>query len=64
MFPNYTMRERVADGCIHVIGVAASLVALTALLVIGVKSQTTLWVVSLAIYGAGARRHVQLLRRL
>ena len=45
------MRERVADGCIHVIGIAASLVALTVLLVIGVKSQTTLWVVSLAIYG-------------
>ncbi len=52
MFPNYTMRERVADGCIHVIGVAASLIALTALLVIGVESQVTLWVVSLAIYGA------------
>ncbi len=37
MFPNYTIRERVADGCIHVIGVTASLVALTALLVIGVQ---------------------------
>jgi hemolysin III len=52
VFPNYTMCERVADGCIHVIGIAASLVALTVLLVIGVKSQITLWVVSLAIYGA------------
>ena len=40
-----------ADGCIHVLGVTASLVALTALLIIGVKSQTLLWVVSLAIYG-------------
>ena len=51
MFPNYTVRERVADGCIHVIGITASLVALTVLLVIGVQSQMTLWVVSLAIYG-------------
>ena len=51
MFPDYTIRERVADGCIHIIGVATSLVALTALLVIGVQSKTTLWVVSLTIYG-------------
>jgi hemolysin III len=51
VFPDYTIRERVADGCIHIIGVTASLVALTALLVIGVQSKTTLWVVSLTIYG-------------
>jgi hemolysin III len=47
----YTARERVADACVHVIGVSASLVALTALLVVGVKSETALWVVSLTIYG-------------
>ena len=51
LFPEYTIRERIADGCIHVIGVTASLVALTALLVIGVESQTLLWGVGLAIYG-------------
>jgi hemolysin III len=51
VFPRYTMRERVADGCIHVIGVTASLVALTVLLVVGVETQATLWLVSLAIYG-------------
>lgn len=51
MFPQYTLRERVADGCVHIVGVTASLVALTALLVIGVKSQVTLWAASLAIYG-------------
>jgi hemolysin III len=51
MFPQYTMRERVADGCIHVIGVTASLVALTVLLIVGVETQATLWIVSLAIYG-------------
>ena len=50
-FPNYTIRERVADGCIHVLGVSASLVGLTALLVIGIRSQTLPWVVSLTIYG-------------
>ena len=50
-FPSYTLRERVADGCIHIVGVTASLVALTALLIIGVKSQTMLWAISLSIYG-------------
>src|SRR5262245_7248654 len=49
--PQYTLRERIADGCIHVIGVTASLVALTALLILGVQVQATLWVVSLSIYG-------------
>jgi hemolysin III len=51
VFPNYSLGERVADGCIHAVGIAASLIALGALLVIGVQSQMTLWVVSLAIYG-------------
>ena len=51
LIPDYTIRERMADGCIHVVGVTASLVALTALLIIGVQSQTLLWGVSLTIYG-------------
>jgi hemolysin III len=51
VFPRYTVRERVVDGCIHVIGVTASLVALTALLIIGVKAETTLWIVALLVYG-------------
>jgi hemolysin III len=51
LFPQYTIRERIADGCIHVIGVTASLVALTALLVIGVQSEILSWGVSLIIYG-------------
>ncbi|MCJ7788324.1 MAG: hemolysin III family protein [Methyloceanibacter sp.] len=51
MFPQYTDRERVADGCIHVIGVTASLVALTALLIVSVKAQAMLWVVALLVYG-------------
>ncbi|MGB0058088.1 MAG: hemolysin III family protein [Methyloceanibacter sp.] len=51
MFPQYTVRERIADGCIHVVGVTASVVALTALLILGVQAQATLWIVSLSIYG-------------
>jgi hemolysin III len=51
VFPQYSIGERIADGCIHIIGVTASLIALTALLVIGVQSQMLLWGVSLAIYG-------------
>jgi hemolysin III len=49
--PSYTLRERIADGCIHITGVTASLVALGALLTIGAQSQTALWTVSLTIYG-------------
>lgn len=51
VFPRYTKRERVADGCIHAVGVTGSLVALAALLFIGAKAEATLWVVALAIYG-------------
>jgi hemolysin III len=51
MFPQYTLLERIADGCIHVVGVAASLVALTVLLIMGVQAQATLWIVAVSIYG-------------
>ena len=51
MFPQYTLGERIADGCVHIIGVTASLIALTALLIIGAQSQVLLWGVSLTIYG-------------
>ena len=51
MFPQYTLLERIADGCIHVIGVTASLVALTVLLIMGVQAQATLWIVAVSIYG-------------
>jgi hemolysin III len=50
-FPRYTLGERVADGCLHAVGVTASLVALTVLVVIGIESDVALWVVSLTIYG-------------
>jgi hemolysin III len=50
-FPQYTFGERVADGTLHVIGVAASVIALVALLVIGIRNETALMVAGLAIYG-------------
>lgn len=46
-----SMKERIADGAVHIVGVAASLVALGALLAIGVQSRTALWAVALGIYG-------------
>jgi len=51
VFPQYTERERVADGCIHVVSVVASLIALVALLIVAFETQAALWIVSLAIYG-------------
>jgi hemolysin III len=51
VFPEYTLRERIADGCVHAVGVAASLVALFVLLFIGVESNALLWALSLTVYG-------------
>jgi hemolysin III len=50
-FPQYTAPERIADFCIHAIGVIASVIALAALIFIGVESKTPLWIVGLSIYG-------------
>ena len=60
-FPQYTLRERIADGCIHVIGVTASLVALTALLIMGVQAQADAVDRRRLHLRLGARRHVHLL---
>src|SRR6476620_10115746 len=51
VFPQYTPPERIADLCIHAIGVTASVIALAALIFIGVESKTALWIVGLSIYG-------------
>ncbi|MEZ5829150.1 MAG: hemolysin III family protein [Hyphomicrobiales bacterium] len=51
MFPQYTLGERWADGTIHVIGVTLSVVALVALLVIGIHTQVVSAALALAIYG-------------
>ena len=50
-FPQYTAPERIADLCIHAIGVTASVIALAALIFIGVESKTALWILALVIYG-------------
>jgi hemolysin III len=51
VIPQYTLGERVADGTIHIIGVAASLAALVALLIVGIQTEMGLWVLALTIYG-------------
>jgi hemolysin III len=50
-FPQYTLGERVADGTIHAIGIAASIAAMIALLVIGIRADTAVMVAGLTIYG-------------
>jgi hemolysin III len=53
VIPQYSLGERVADGTIHVIGVAASFAAMIVLLVIGIRTEadTALMVAGLAVYG-------------
>src|SRR5436189_2702839 len=48
----YSAAERVADGSIHVLGVAASLVAATALMIAALKLPPAS-IVSLGVYGFG-----------
>jgi hemolysin III len=50
-FPQYTLGERWADGVVHVIGVAASVIAAAVLIVLVAQSQPALSVASAGIYG-------------
>jgi len=50
-FPEYTIGERVADGSIHVVGVAASLTAATALIIFAIQWLPTPSAVASTIYG-------------
>ena len=50
-FPQYSLGERVADGTIHVISVAASVAALTAILIISIQTNTAPMFAGFAIYG-------------
>jgi len=52
-FPSYRAGELIADGCIHVIGVAASISAVTALMVVAAIYLPALSIASLGVYGAG-----------
>jgi hemolysin III len=53
MFPQYTWRERVADGCIHVVGVTASLVAAVVLMIAASQMLPTHSILPLGIYSTG-----------
>lgn len=50
----YTRRERLADGCVHLVGIAASLAAAVTLLVVSIANALpALPALSLGVYGAG-----------
>lgn len=50
-YPDYTLSERVADGVIHAIGVAGSLVATSIVLTLAIPSLPTQSTVTLVVYG-------------
>jgi hemolysin III len=52
-FPSYSAGELIADGFIHLIGVAASISAVTALMVVASIYLPALSIASLGIYGVG-----------
>jgi hemolysin III len=51
VFRQHTLGERVADGTIHVVSVAASVVALAGLLIIGLQTHAAVMMAGLTIYG-------------
>ena len=52
-FPEYTLGERLVDGSLHVVGVAAGLTAATTLIVFAFQYLPALSIVTLTIYGLG-----------
>lgn len=52
MFPSYTRREQIADGCVHALGLCASVAAVAALWVIAIPTLPLDATASLIIYGA------------
>ena len=52
-FPHYTGGERIADGCVHIAGVTASLAAAVVLTTISLTSLSPLSTVSVVIYSVG-----------
>src|SRR4051794_7005025 len=51
--PRYTRAERVADGCVHVTGVALSLLAAAAMLTLAAKALPAASTASLGVYAFG-----------
>lgn len=52
-FPEYTLSERISDGCVHVLGVSASLIAASILITFAITSLPALSTASVLIYTAG-----------
>jgi len=52
-FPEYTLSERISDGCMHVLGVTASLIAASILITFAITSLPALSTASVLIYTAG-----------
>lgn len=50
---DHRARERFADGCVHALGIAASIAAMTVLLVVALLVEPGLTTVALSVYGAG-----------
>ncbi|MEO0486366.1 MAG: hemolysin III family protein [Pseudomonadota bacterium] len=50
----YSFPERVADGTVHILGIAASIAATTALILWAAQDSTALTIASVAVYGAFA----------
>lgn len=51
-YPDYTRSERIADGMIHVIGIAASVIAVVTVLIAAIPNLDVMSSTALAIYGA------------
>ncbi|WP_421852017.1 PAQR family membrane homeostasis protein TrhA [Oricola sp.] len=51
MYPEYTRAERIADGIIHVIGIGASAIAVTVLIILAVPTLDVFSTSALAVYG-------------
>ena len=52
-FPQYTLSERISDGCVHVLGVTASLIAASILIGFAITSLPALSTASIVIYSLG-----------
>ena len=51
MVARHSTAERIADGCVHIIGIGASIAAVSVLLTLAVPSLPGSWTAGLAIYG-------------
>lgn len=52
-FPHYTPAEKFADGCVHVLGISASVFGVVALFAVAIGSVPAISIVSLVVYSIG-----------